>query len=290
MGCYRSLFSVSIGHGYFSDGEWDGLVFVPTPATMKLFESTDVLVRPMKSGVSVLFCEDRSSALSLYADDAEGMLRLNFKVYSGDRGFANFTMPSTRKGDAILYFDNRDPVCDDENGKLRISKDKSVSEKDFRDMDALIAEGVLSERDRRVPPDFLVDIFIKPDRDRLSGAVVWNSLELFLKFSARQSFWRYFLVGNMSRNNPYIVDLDNQVEFEPHGDVVLPGNRPAKMFRSKELIPVLEKSPYRFQLRDQSQGGSRVLIKRLPVASENRLGMDVINGKKEIVLDSYVTC
>lgn len=288
MGTYRPLFSVSVGHDYFFDGEWKGLDFVPTPETMKVIEGADVLVRRANSGVGVFYGEDRSDALGLYAEDGNGALRFSFKVYSKDRTFANYTAPSMRKDDAILSFDNRDVVRDPESGRVRLSMGDFVSEEDFRDMGTLIAEGILCERDRRVPPDFVVEVFIRPEKDTSSGGSVWMPQDCNVKFHARQSFWRYFLMGEASRNNPFIVDLDNRVEFEPCGEVVLPGNRPAKVFRSKEVIPVLEKSSYRFQLREQGHAGGRVLIKRLPVASESRLGMDVINGKSEIVLDAYV--
>jgi len=291
MGTYRPLFSVSVGHGYFSDGEWKGLDFVSTPGTVKVIEGADVLVRRTNSGVGVFYGENRSDALSLYAEDANGVLRFSFKVYAGDRAFANYTSPATRKDNAILSFDNREAVGAPETGRVRLCKDEFVSEKDFRDMDALVAEGILCERDKRVPPDFVVAVSIKLGKDDLSGdAAAWVPRDCYVKFNARQSFWRYFLMGGMNRNNPLIVDLDNRVEFESCGEVMLPGNRSAKVFRSKELIPVLEKSSYRFQLREQGQGGGRVLIKRLPVASESRLGLDVIDGQNEIVLDAYINC
>lgn len=290
MGTYRPLFNVSVEHDYFSDGEWKGLDFVPAPAAMKVIEGADVLVRRTNSGVGVFYGGDRSDALGLYAEEADGALCFSFKVYSRDRTFANYTALPARKVGAILAFDNRESVRDSESGRVRLCKGDFVSEKDFRDMDVLIADGVLCERDKRVPPDFVVEVVIKPERNPSSGAVAWTPHDCCVAFNARRSFWRYFLLGTMNRDAPFIVDLDNRVEFEPCGEVVLPGNRPAKVFRSKELIPVLEKSSYRFQLREQSQAGGRVLIKRLPVASESRLGMDVINGKSEIVLDAYINC
>lgn len=290
MGMYRPLFSVSVGHGYFASGEWPGLDFIPTPGTMKVMEGADVLVRRTGSGVGVFYGEDRSDALGLFAADANGALRFSFKVCSRDRTFANYTSPPMRQGDAVLCFDNREAVRDGETGQVRLSKDEFASEKDFRAMDALVADGVLGERDRRVPPDFVVEILVRPERDPASGVYVWTGQDCYVNFNARRSFLRYFLLGGMNRDNLLVVDLDGHVEFEPCGEAVLPGKKPAKVFRSKEPIPVLEKSAYRFQLREQGQGGGRILIKRLPVASESRLGMDAINGKNEIVLDAYVNC
>jgi len=283
MGFYQPLFTISVDHKYFSDGLWKGLDFVPNPEALKVFKGAGVLLRQTKNGIGVIYDQDKSGALRLYAEDAGGSLSFSFKVYAKDRTFANYTAPSTHKENAILCFDSRGRDVDAETGKIRLSKDEYVSEEDFEEMDTLVAEDILGERDRRVPPDFVVNIFI-----RFEGAGSFAAKDYGIKFNARQSFWKYYLLGNMNRSNPSIVDLDNRVEFEFCGDVVLPDSRPAKVFRSKALIPVLEKSSCRFQLREPGPGAGRVLIKRLPVASESRLGMETVNGKSEIVSESYV--
>jgi hypothetical protein len=291
METYLPLLSISVGHGYFSDGEWKGLDFDATPATMKVIKGADVLIKKTNNGIAAFYNKKRTDALSLYAADSNGELRFSFKVYSKDRTFANYTSLAGQAIGNILVFDNRESVLDSEKAKLRLSRDEFVSEKDYREIEKLIAEGILDERERPVPPDFIVDVFIKPKKNDSSGNdLAWEHHDCVIKFNPRRSFWRYFLLGNMNRSDPSIIDIDNRIEFESCGDVVLAGNRPAKVFRSKEAIPVHEISTYRFQLKEQGEGGSRVLIKRLPVASEGRLGMDVINGKNEIVLETYINC
>lgn len=283
MGFYKPLFTVSVEHMYFSDGLWKGLEFLPSLASAKVIKGADLLVRQTGNGVGVFYDEDKSGVLRLYAEDANGVLPFGFRVYAHDRTFANYTAPSIRRDDAILCFDSAGAVGGADAEKVQLSKDDFVSEKDYEGMGGLIADGILSERDRRVPPDFAVRISVRPGSN---GG--FDSIDYGIRFNARQSFLKYHLIGNMNRSNPFIVDMDNQVEFEFCGEVVLPGNKPAKVFRSKALIPLLEKSNYRFQLREQGQGAGKVLIKRLPVASENRLGVEVINGKTEIVSESFI--
>lgn len=293
METYQPLFTVSVEHMYFSDGEWNGLDFVPTPGTMKVIDGANVLIRQTRNGIAVFYDEGKSEALRLYAEDANGALCFSFKVYSKDRTFANYTSPAMRHGGgAVLSFNNHERTGSSGGGKTWLCKEDFVSEKDFTDIEGLIAEGILCERDKRAPPDFVVNVFVEPEkRDGLSAdATAWMSQNYFIRFNARQAFLKYHLLGSMNRSNPFIVDLDNRVEFEFCGEVVLPGDRPAKVFRSKELIPVLEKSTCRFQLREEGQGAGKVIIKRLPVASESRLGMEIINGKSEIVSESYINC
>ena len=283
MGFYQPLFTVSVDHMYFSDGLWKGLNFVPCAGTLKVINGSSMVLKQTKNGIGVYFDEDKSEVLRLYAEDTEGALRFSFKVYAKDRMFANYTEPPSRKHNTILCFGNRDANEDAESGKISLSKDDFASEKDLQDMDTLIAEDILCVKDKRMSPDFVVNIFAKPTSNG-----DWNAQDFGIKFNTRQSFWKYHLLGNMNRNNSFIVDLDNRFEFEFCGEVMLQGDKPAKVFRSKELIPVLERSNYRFQLREPGQGSGKVLIKRLPVASESSLGMEVINGKSEIVSESYI--
>jgi len=279
MGFYQPLFTVSVDHMYFSDGLWKGLDFVPNPGTSKLTECANVLLRQTANGIGVFYDEDKARALRLYADK-KGRLRFSFKVYAKDRSFANYTGLTVQKEGAVLRFDNRGE--EPEAGIIRLSKEDFVSGKDFKNISALIAKGMLCESDKRVPPDFVVNICIKPGSDNGLAARHYG-----IKFGARQSYWQYYLLGNMNRSNLSIVDLDNRVTFEFRDEVLL-GNRRAKVFRSKQLIPVLEESNYRFQLREQGAGAEKVLIKRLPVASEAGFGMEMIDRKPEIVSESYI--
>jgi hypothetical protein len=282
---FRPLFTVSVNHAYFSDGAWRGLNFVANLETQKVIKGANVLLRQTGSGVCVFYDEEKSEALRLCAEDSNGVLRFSFKVYAIDRTFANYTAPVMPKDGEIFYFDSGVAVSDTATGEVRLNRDDFVSEKDIAKIDALMADGVLGANDGRMPPDFVVSINVEFKRIGRTDAQAYD-----IKFNTRQSFWKYHLLGSMNKSAPFIIDLDNQFEFEFCGEATLPGNRPARIFRSKALIPVLEKSNYRFQLREQGpgSGAGKILIKRLPVASEGGLGMELINGKREIVSESYI--
>jgi hypothetical protein len=289
MGAYRPLFSIQVGHSYFSNGEWRGLDFVPTPDTSRTMKGADLLARPMNGGMAVFYNEERTGALRLYAEEANDALPFRFKVCSGDRTFSNYTAPTARNRDAVLCFDNRAGFIDPDNGRCRLSKDQCVSDEDLRDMDELVAAGILSENDRRTPPDFVVEIIVKPGQSgNDDGATGWESQSCYFNFAARSSFWRYFLLDDLGGNNPTIVDPDQRVQFESCGMDFLAGDRPARTFRSNCTIPLQEMSTCRFQLKAEENGVTRVLIKRLPAASKNKLGMIDIDGKKEIVFENYI--
>ncbi len=282
MGIYQPLFTVSVQHGYFADGVWKGLTFVPCRATADLIGKAGVIVRDFGNGIGVACDQDRARALELYAQDGGGTLGFGFKVYAQDRSFPNYTTPSGLNEGRILYFSNAGNGAA-EDAKVNVSKGEFVSEADFTDVEELVAGQMLDARDVRVPPDFVVRIQLP-----FGGTGAGRVREFGMRFRARYSFWKYYLLGNVRRDSAFIVDLDNRVEFEACGESVLPGNRPAMVFRSTERLPVLENSSYRFQLREQGPGSGRVLVKRLPVAAETRLGRDMIDGKSEIILENYV--
>lgn len=289
MASYQPLFTVQVGHSYFANGQWRGLDFVPTADTARMIQGADLVVRPANGGLAVFYNNERAGALRLYAQTADLSLAFRFKVHCTDKTFSNYTAPTAGNRDAIPALDNRAGFIDTDTGACRLSKDAFVSEKDLRSMGELVADGILSDTDRRMPPDFVVEVLVKPVQAPGDGApTAWHAQNCYCNFAARSSLWRYFLLGNLGGSSAAIVDPDNRVVFEQRGEVMLAGNRTAKVFRSKDAIPLQETPTCRFQLKTQGNGSARVLIKRLPAASKNRLGMDDINGKKEIVFENYI--
>lgn len=279
MGTYQPFFSVVVRHEYFSDGLWQGLSFVPAPGTVKLLECADVVLKKTRGGIAVFHDFDKINRLRLFAQDGSGLLRFCFSVFAGDRAFEGYTSIPERKHQSTLYFSNRGVAA---GGAESLSKADAVSEQDMQDWESLEAGGISRPRGTSVP-DFFVDILLAPPAEGKPSAPEYR-----INFSARRSYLKYYLLGNMNRNNLFIVDLDNRVEFEFCGDAVLQGSRASKVFRSRAAIPIQENSGLRFQLREQGVGTGKVLIKRLPVASEGRLAMELINGKSEIISESFI--
>lgn len=269
---YKPLLTVSVEHGYFADGLWHGLNFVPLEETARLMERNGLLVRQAGNGIAVFYDELMQERL---LHDGE-LLPLRFNVYVQDRTYATYTSPTLRREDTVPVFGNRRG-----DGPL-LTAGEFAGDADFRPVDELVALGLLDRRDFRGAPDFMVGIETVVGEDAVSVPAYR------IRFEARSSYWKYHLLGNMNREGLYIVDLDNRIEFEPRGEAMLPGNRRSRVFMSTQRVPVLEQSNYRFQLREQGTGREKILIKRLPAASELRLGQGLIDGRKEIVLENYV--
>ena len=290
MGSYLPLFSIEVEHSFFSEGLCLCLEFAPTPKTDMVIKNAGLLTRNTLNGVRVFRDEKRSESLQLYAADPDEPLSLGFKVFSRDPFFENYTGPPAHQEDSILYFDNRG-VEIDTTGKFRLHDEEYVSKTDFEKLNSPLLEDTLSKKDRLLRPMFIVQIGVsEKDVSLFDDQSKATAKNYYIKFKARQTFWKYYLLGDMAREDSYIADLNKETEFDFAGRESLSDNRVALTFRSKTHIPLQEKSECRFQLRERNSGGGKVLINRLPVASANQISREVVEGEEAFVSEVFVNC
>jgi hypothetical protein len=112
--------------------------------------------------------------------------------------------------------------------------------------------------------------------------------DYYLKFKARKTFWKYYMLGLMAQKHSYIADLNDAIRFEFSGEESLSGNRTALTFRSKTPIPMRDTFSYRFQLKESGPRGEKVLIRRLPMASASQINREMIEGEEAVVSEIYI--
>ena len=290
MGPYLPLFSVEVEHTYFSKGWCAGLDFVPTPDSLMFIEKAGLLIRNTPNGIRAFFDQNSSEALRLYATGSDEPLRLAFKVFAREMFFRAYTEITTPEEDSILYFDNRGGGIESTN-RFRLHEMEFVSAKDFEKLNSPRIADILSRKDRLLKPEFIVSIGLGQKEIQILDAASKTAYHnYYLKFQARETFWKYYLLGSMTKNKSYIADLNNETEFEDTGRASLPDNRRALTFRSKQRIPLREKSEYRFQLREKNPNGGKVIIRRLPVASAGQYYKELVDGKEAIVSEIFINC
>jgi hypothetical protein len=290
MGSYLPLFTVDVKHTFFYKGFCPGLDFVPTPDTLTFIENTGLLVRHTQYGVRVFFDQNSSEALRRYTLEPEEPLRLVFKVFPREKLFRFYTEISTPEEDSLLYFDNQRGKIDS-NRRCRLHTAEYVSDRDFETLKSPRIAGILSRKDQLLKPEFMVSIGLgKNEIQFLDKASKNVYLQYFIRFRARETFWKYYLLGSMIKKKSIIADLNHETEFEATGRASLPDDRVALTFRSKQRIPLREKSEYRFQLKEKGTNGGRVLIRRLPVASAGQFYKETVDGKEAIVSEIFINC
>ena len=287
MDAYQTLLNISVEHGFYTDGACSCLNFYPTNKTLRIFKNAGLLLKKESNGIQIIYDQARLEALQLYAEDPEDPLCFEFKVYSSDPEFMSYTEPVTDMTEGILYFDNRATTTG--VGKINLSVTEYVSESDLKKLDSTALDDIISQKDRLLPPVLVVKIFAKSEQGCLLEQ--WlkpTSTNYSITFKARQTFWKYYLLGKLAKESSYIIDPDNQVEFESLGETSLSDQRVAFAFRSKHSIPLNEHYTFRFQLKEKGPVGENVLINRLPVACIANTGKDVLAEQGTVVSEIYI--
>lgn len=285
MGTYQPLFSITIEHAYFANHSCKSLDFRPTTACRASLQNAGLILKSSECGIAV-FCEDdKLDILRLHAEDG---LTLTFKVSSKDPRFILYTTPAARRDDAVLFFSNQE-VARDENGAQMLHKGQYASEQAFIPLDSKQLDDVLECKDYVARPDFIVQIRISAQEGGLcSENIDKEARKFYIRFAVNQTFWKYFILGELSERNLYIADLDNEIQFANVGETTLPGSRKGIMLQSSVPIEMQEMQTKRFQLREQGSMGDKVLIKRMPNASLDFMNGEMIGGKMENVSEIYI--
>jgi hypothetical protein len=286
MGTYLPLLSVEAGHGYFSDGACRDLELQPTAASAARLAHCGCLLRPLPGGLAVACDGDSLDALRLQAADPDDPFCVDLLARSHDPLFANYTEAPPPDGTAgVMLFDSAGAVAEGPD-QWRLHAQPSVAPDDRVPLDAPVLAQMLTPRQRRLPPRFAVRIRIRPeDLQDLPP----RAKRYVLRFQARATVWKYYLVGDWAQDQLSVVDLGREAEFEPAQPDRLADGRAALAVRSQARIALHERPAQRFQLRGRSNGGTeRVLIKRLPVAGARQLSMESIRGVPTPVSEIFV--
>lgn len=285
MGAYRPLFNVSIEHTYFPDLSCKSLAFVPTHLSASLLNKAGLLLRPSKSGVSIFCEEDKMDVLRLHAQDD---FVLTFKVFSKDPYFSSYTLPSAKNDNMILCFSNQQ-VTKDLEGKQRLHREAYASELDYLDMASAQLSDAFEPKDYLVKPCFVIQIRVTADALGLCSETLDEAERNFcIRYATNQTFWKYYILGDLAKRKIYIADLDNEIKFDELSDASLPEGHQGKVLQSLSAMPMQAMSGQRFQLRETGNIGDKVLIKRLPNACISRTDGKVVNGKIEIISEIYI--
>jgi len=278
VGAYLPLFSLEVEHGFFPGGQCRDLRFACPTRIGQVMRNAGLLMRVNPSGFEVFYDGSQLDCLRRYATDPEQPLDLVFKAFARDPLFVNYTEPEVYAADALLYFDNRRGAVADA-GRVRLTTAEVVSMADLVSLDSPQLVEVLDRHDRLAHPLLVANIHLdEADLTPQTESAEIAPVRHYVRFRSRQTFWMYYLQGDLARDGLTITDLDNQVQFELLGPEALSNRQNALVYCSQTALPLRERSDYRFQLRENNGGSGRVLLRRLPVASAHQISRDTRNG------------
>lgn len=285
MGAYRLLASVTVEHAYFAEKNCKMLEFVPAEFCAAKLRNAGLLVKSSQSGVAIYSDEEKTDILRLHAEEN---LTLAFKVFSKDGNFFRYTSPGASPDNTVLFFSNQ-RVTQDMTGKQMLHPKSDVTAADRMELTADPLPEILDRKDYFVKPVFVLQLLITAGAQGLcSDTLDTAARRFYIRFAANQTFWKYYILGDLSKRNVYITDSDNAIQFENLGKVLLPGNREAIQLRSSKAIPLHELPDQRLQLKESTGTGDRILVKRLPNARVDQVHGEMLDGKMGDVSEIYI--
>ncbi|GGI52871.1 hypothetical protein [Oxalicibacterium solurbis] len=277
MGSYVPLFRLAVAHDFFADGICRHLGFVAAGQTARAVRNAQLVIRNTDGGLGIFCDEDRLA--DLRSETGAQAIALSFIACSSDPHFVQYTAAPVADAQRLLVFDSRRAVPG-EDGRGRLHAAECAGESDLQDVASPELAGIVDRAALLARPAFVVT-FAVGDGDLRDVA------DYSLRFAARSSYWKYYIDGDLSSRELAIVDLDGREDFTQAGTERLRG-RPSHVFRSGKAIPMQERHTQRFQLKERGTFGEKVVVKRLPNASVNRIGMETIDGKAALVSEMYI--
>lgn len=269
MARYQQLFSVAVTHEFYAGQPVPDLRYVPAAPTAELMRRERLLLRTTVAGMELWreLAEHETDTAGKKPEPALARMLLRFEVLSGDPLMRFYTaLPLA----APLRFTNRLPGADRAEQQLRPVKWARRLRRD----------GLVNQMHG---PLFRLDIDFPPAAAG-SEPPKWR-----VALASRTLHWKYFFSGALAAKQLNIVDLDASdgaegVSFAPAAPAVDGGSA----YLSARALPIQKSPQQRLQLREVGAAG-KVLIRRLPNASVEKMGKDQgPNGQSMIVAEIYI--
>jgi hypothetical protein len=206
----------------------------------------------------------------------------------------NFTGPhrlNENHGSFLRFSQNRALLFDNEQtennptGKMQLNIDDASQGIE-------LAKGLMlgaSPASGRLPSLGLVSISITEEElDQLTQSPPQVCNDYHIRFKARETHWKYFLVGDANREGAFVKDANGEIEFDDLGEEVLANGRSARVFISREAIPLRNRAKAKFQLQIPKNNRIKVLVNRLAVASAKRINRVKIEDQELFVSEIYI--
>ncbi len=267
MAHFKPILTLAVEHLFFADGRCINLIFSSTPATRRVMQQYQLLMRSEATGFSLIADQDCSVAF-----DEDAVLR--FEVFAQDPYFGFYTLETQNKK-LPLYYHSKNITAD--NTSLVLHEEQAAELSDARAARAKPGDKT---------PLLIVDIDLS-GAEFVAAREADNPVIRRIQFNPRDIYWKYYFFGELAKLDLEIHDLGSQqaVMFDPSDEAVV---KNGKAFISQIPIAMNSAPKQRFQLKDKSNAG-KILIKRLPNAGVNLISKSMdLRGQQILVAEIYV--
>lgn len=268
MGPFLPLLRIDVEHPFYADGRCQGLRFLPAGDTADLLQRAECVVHT--DGGSLAISGPAHSIRWLH-DDPDALLA--WQVFATDEHFPYATDDAARRPSELLCVDLGATRPGDPAGLRTLQAAPRLLTDPF-------VLPCLGPGAHRWPPFAVIRVAAhqlppapqSPWAPTVPARYRWP-------LTPRATVWQYCLFGDWPEAALRVVDLDGQTDFSDPAPDRLDNGRPMLTIRSREPVPLAQRSARQFQLRSRQTGGDKVLIRRLPAAAARGLAREEINGR-----------
>jgi hypothetical protein len=146
-----------------------------------------------------------------------------------------------------------------------------------------------SPSSRRLPSLGLVSISVTAEElAQLSESPSKIYNDYHIRFKARQTHWKYFLVGDANRDEVFVKDVNGEIDFDYLGEELLANGTKARVFLSRQPITLRDRAVQKIQLLVPKNNRTKVLVSRLAVASAKRINKVIVEDRELFVSEIYI--
>ena len=260
---YLSWFDIEVEHQFFTSGMGRTFTVSPTRKTAELAQEMGLRTRETPNGIHVVYEVQQFEALQRRIDHDPTGLQLGFKLETTDRLFEMYTEPLCAPDSLFNFESSEAEVESDEISRLH--REPHVSIHEVEPLESPRIEARLEKQEQMARPLGLIHISLEPSAGGVLDAQLKARPRTYhIRFAARKTYWAYYLLDDLARDDLYIEDAKEVVEFDAVGEEALPDNRVARVFQTTSMLAVQDRYHNRFQIVEPGPNGGRILIARLP--------------------------
>lgn len=255
---YRVAARLRIEHGYFAPEPAANFVLRPDAPTARAFARFDMRLRALDDGAELIAAEGALAALANEGD----------------------TLP---EASLILELHSVDPLCAYYTD-LRVLAEAGIYRPDPQHPTQLISMPTPCPASAPAP---LARIALP--LAALPHTAEHDPMLCTLNLPARQTYWRYLVLGPDAPESLQLVDVDARIEFEAGRVHTVGAGRASVVFTARRPLTLQQRPRHRFQLRRRQGASERVLMPRLPMPSPASLQRESRDGAMVDVSEIYVS-
>ncbi|WP_139063133.1 hypothetical protein [Marinomonas spartinae] len=244
MASYQPYLSITITHSFFTSNLAQQIHLVPTSATQKWLEKNQMFIKNTAGGIGIFFHQDALKA----TPSIQGSQHLQFKLFSGDAYFRNYTnipLPHTL---CTAEFD----IIVNHTENLEASPKQWLSPEQLLDY----PKNIISPYDISQNLVGLINLEISADQ------YFEANKHITLSYEHCETYWKYYFFSIKYSDQLLIDDPKKTYSFEFQELEQMNGRNNVITFHSNTPIPMQQRRNIPFQLRDQYQ----LILRALPIA------------------------